>query len=138
MALDYKALARAQYDPLTQNGMYRQEKSRLRKAMAADTLASVAAPGSIAARNDPNNFGSIASRNYPGLFGLNSQAAHQDNMAYQANVTASTTPQPQQPALRRQPEDKTPFSLDDLNDDDFLNSLGLNFNSSLRRVSSGQ
>jgi hypothetical protein len=32
-------------------------------------LAAVSAPGSIAARNDPNQDGSILSRQYPGLFG---------------------------------------------------------------------
>lgn len=68
MALDIRALARAQFDPLTENGAYRAEKKRLRDANSDAYAAQFALPGSIAERNNPNKFGSIASR-FNGAFG---------------------------------------------------------------------
>lgn len=68
MALDIRAMARAQFDPLNENGAYRAEKKRLRDADTASYAAQYALPGSIAERNDPNKFGSIASR-FNGAFG---------------------------------------------------------------------
>lgn len=135
MALDYKALARAQYDPLTENSMYRREKARLRRASADAYAAQFARAGSLAEQNDPNRAGSLMSEQYPGLFGRYSQQA-QANLAPAPLLPQDLVGVPQ-PTLRRQPEDKTPFNLDDLDDDEFLNNLGLGVGGGLRRVSNG-
>lgn len=127
MALDYKALARAQYDPLTENTQYRQEKARLRRADAGAYAASVSAPGSIADQQDPNRFGTIASRNYPGLFGPAAGTSPTDLHAMHdpAYDVAGAQPQATQPGLRRNPGTAT-FNMNDLSDDEFLAGLGLN------------
>lgn len=127
-SIDYKALARAQYDPLTQNNLYRREKARLRRAIADNYAAQFAAPGSVAARNDPNDFGSLASRRNPGLFG---RVAHARG-APQYDEAAEQEEAMTAPVGLRRSSSKTPFSLDDLDDDELLKQLGLDLGS-LRR-----
>ena len=120
--LDYKMLARAQYDPLTENAQYRQEKSRLRKALADQYAAQFAKPGSIADRNDPSRWGSLESQAYPGLFNPYTRpglARSNPGLAPDTGTTNATG------MRRRKASESYDFSLDDLSDDEFLQSLGL-------------
>ena len=59
-------------------------------------MAAISAPGSIAARDNPAQYGSIASREYPGLFnpaGAQADAAYQQRVQHQAAVDQNVNDQ---------------------------------------------